>query len=213
MRAGLENSTVSGSGKFSKGFTLVELLVTLAMIAVLVVVTLPPIFKAARDREVRHAAQDVLDAIEFAKVQAAGRYRAYEVELRLTTNARATEEDPGLQGQILVHEGPSSACLNFPNADPEIGWGVRIVNPGWDYPSVHVVDTVPQDLTGTSLCVKPDGRVLRTDTQMPIVSGNALYAAGDAQIVLQRYEGNDTPMGVQNVVVVPFNGAARVTWR
>lgn len=205
---------MSGRGKFSKGFTLVELLVTLAMIAVLVVVTLPPIFKAARDREVRHAAQDVLDAIEFAKVQAAGRNRAYEVVIRPTEQARASEEDPGLQGQILVHEGTTSACFNFPNqndyANPR--FGIRIVNPGWDYPTVHVVETVPHDLTGTSLCIKPDGRVLRTDTQMPIVSENTLYAAGDAHIVLQRYEDNSTPVGVQNVVVVPFNGAARVTW-
>lgn len=184
------------------GFTLVELMITVAMLAVLVVVTLPPVLRAVERREVVEAAQAVLDLIEFAKVQAAARNRAYQV-VPVVSNGQ-----PGGNGRVTLNEGMTSACLNF--GDPGAIRNVRTVDLARDFRAIHIVAVVPQDLPSATLCIKPDGRVLRTDTQMPIPSGDSRYAAGDARIVLQRYGSSGQPEGVQNTVIIPFNGAARL---
>lgn len=198
-----------GRHNSDSGFSLIELLVTLAMIAVLVVVTLPPVFNAARDREVRNAAQEVVNIFEFARVQAANRNRAYQIIPTVTTGQHTNQVagNGHVQGQFVVHEGPTSACVNF-------GAGVqnvRLFEIGWEYPSVHLVSTDPTDIPQATLCVKPDGRLLEVDTGMPIQSAEANYAAGDARFVLQRFQGDNQPVGPQNVVIVSFNGAARIT--
>ncbi len=185
-----------------RGFTLVELMITVAMLAILVVVTLPPVLRAVERREVVQAAQAVLDLIEFAKVQAAARNRAYQVV------PVKTDGQPGGNGSVTLNEGTTSACLNF--GDPGAIQNVRTVDLARDFRAIHLVALVPSDLDQATLCIKPDGRVLRTDTQLPVPSGDSRYAAGDARIVLQRYGSSGQPEGVQNTVVIPFNGAARL---
>ncbi len=187
-----------------RGFTLVELLITVAMLAVLVVVTLPPVLRAVERREVVEAAQAILDLIEFAKVQAAARNRAYQV-VPVVTNGQ-----PGGNGSVTLNEGTTSACLNF--GDPSALQNVRTVDLARDFPAIHLVAVSPQDLAQATLCIKPDGRVLRADTQMPIPSGDSRYAAGDARIVVQRYGSSGQPEGPRNTVVIPFNGAARLAF-
>jgi len=185
-----------------RGFTLVELMITVVMLAVLVVVTLPPVLRAVERREVVNAAQAILDLIEFAKVQAAARNRAYQVVPVKTTG------QPGQNGSITLNEGLTSACINFD--DPQAIHGVRVLDLAAEYPAIHIVALVPDDLDRATLCIRPDGRVLRTDTGLPIPSGDSRYAAGDARIVVQRSGGAGRFEGVQNAVVIPFNGAARL---
>lgn len=185
-----------------RGFTLVELMITVAMLAILVVVTLPPVLRAVERREVVHAAQAVLDLIEFAKVQAASRNRAYQI-VPVKSNGQ-----PGGNGSVTLNEGTTSACLNF--EDPQAVRNVRTVDLARDFPAIHLVALIPSDLDQATLCIKPDGRVLRTDTQLPVPSGDSRYGAGDARIILQRYSMSGVPEGVQNVVIIPFNGAARL---
>ena len=198
-----------GRARQDRGFTLVELMVTVAMIIVLVIVTIPPVMKAVREREVADAAQAVMDILDFAKVQAAARNRAYQVVPTLTTG----QWGPGKQGTIQLNEGPSSACINFASGVQN----VRRLDFGQDYESVHLVSVTPADIVQATICIKPDGRVLRVDTQMPVASSDTQYAAGDVRFVVQRYEHGPTvsngPVGIQHVIVLPYNGAARHTWQ
>lgn len=190
--------------RFFAGFTLIELMITVAMLAVLVVVTIPPIMRAVERREVVEAAQAVLDLVEFAKVQAAARNRAYQLVPVKSTGR------PGENGSITLNEGPTSACLNF--NDPSAIQNVRSLVLAQDYPAIHLNLLVPEDLDRATLCIKPDGRVLRTDTGLPIPSGDSRYGAGDARIGLQRLGSSGQFEGVRNIVVIPFNGAARLAF-
>jgi len=203
--------------ELDRGFTLIEGLVALAILVVLVSVTLPPIFSAIREREAHTAANAILDLVEFAKVQAAARNHAYEVVPVITSGTFGGLGQQGTNGWVTVHEGTTMACINFPSCpvdtvNPPPGCHIRTIDLSIEHPWVHLVGLSPQNLVTTSLCIKPDGRVLRTDTQMPVQSGHQLYAAGDARIIVQRFEGGDTPVGTQSAVVIPFNGAARVAF-
>lgn len=189
------------------GYTLLELMVTVAIFAVLVVITIPPVMKAVERRAVRDAAAAVSDMVEFAKVQAASRNRAYLLTVTKTGGTYGTN------GLVRVWEGPSSACIGFDTSAPPL----RSFVLADDYPVVHIVGTVPSDLEHpVGLCMKPDGRVVRSDTQQPIQSGNSNYVAGDARILLQRYggsyggNGSLQPEGPINAVVVPYHGAPRL---
>lgn len=185
-------------GRWQAGFTLVELMVTVAMLAVLAVVTLPPVLRALQRREAINASQAVMDLIEYAKVQAAARNRAY----RVTWNLHGGESN----GRIVVQEGLSSACISFSEQEAT----TRILDLRESFPTVHLIEVRPNSLTSDGICIKPDGRVLDTYTQMPIAGGGN-YAAGNAVFVLQRTTSTGFE-GQKHLVVVPFNGAARLAF-
>lgn len=186
-----------------EGYTLVELMLTVAMVAVLAVVTLPPVIQAVQKREVVNAAQAVLDLVEFSKVQAAMRNRAHELEITFPNGGNAV---------FKVNEGGSSACVNL-NATE----GVRSLTLDQYFPSIQVVGMTPSDVRDPTtnrwaFCIKPDGRVLRPDTGMPFTAGAASgYAAGEVRISLSRFSDPNTRDGIIHDILVPFNGAARVT--
>ena len=184
------------------GFTLMELMAVVVLISVLTLVTLPPVMRAVERREVSNAAQAAIDLVDFAKVQASARNRAYELVPVASTGGT------GLNGSITLNESPTSACINF-GAGLQ---GVRTLDLAKEYPQIHVVSTRPSALLVNHLCIKPDGRVLDAVTQLPIASGDSLYAAGDALITFQRKEANGNPEGVKHVLLLPFNGAARVAF-
>ena len=182
----------------NRGFTLVELMITVAMVAVLVVVTLPPVIKALQQRQALNAAQAVLDVVEFAKVQAASRNLAYRVTW--------TAEGESTNGTVVVGEGPTSACITWDQGRPAL----RRVDLDKEFPSVRLTGIRPTAMAGGSLCIKPDGRVLDASTSLPVASGDATYSAGDAMLLLQRINDVGQHEGALHIVVIPFNGAARI---
>ncbi|MBM4396177.1 MAG: prepilin-type N-terminal cleavage/methylation domain-containing protein [Deltaproteobacteria bacterium] len=179
------------------GFTLVELMATVAILAVLVLVTIPPVLRAVQRREGINAAQTILDTVEFAKVQASARNRAFQVAWTLSTG------DLSQNGEVRVLEGVTSACTAFATT-PE-----RTVDLKVDYQSIHLSSIQPIGLT--AFCIRPDGRVLDMSGQ-PIASSDAEYRAGDVHMVLRRYVGVNQEEGPRHHVVVPFNGAARIAF-
>jgi prepilin-type N-terminal cleavage/methylation domain-containing protein len=187
--------------KSVRGFTLVELMITITVLSILVLVTIPSVLKAVDARQAVDAGQAVVDLIEFAKVQAAQRNRAYQVVPRLAG------QDGSPNGFITLNEGPTSACMNF--NDPLALKNVRVLDLSRSFPRIRLRATVPADLPVATLCIKPDGRVLRTDTKQPIPSDDVRYGAGDARFILQRFMGNQ-PIGPEVVVVVPYTGAVRL---
>ncbi len=182
----------------ARGFTLVELMITVAMVAVLVVVTLPPVIKALQQRQALNAAQAVLDLVEFAKVQAASRNLAYRISW--------TKGDDHTNGTVVVGEGATSACISWDQGRP----AVRSVPLDKDFPTVVLTNIRPVAMLTRSLCIKPDGRVLDADTSLPVTSTDANYGAGDAELLLQRINDFGQHEGAMHIVVIPFNGAARI---
>jgi len=191
----------SPMAKRVRGFTLVELMITVAILSILVLVTIPSAIKAIDAKQAVDAGQAVVDLIEFAKVQAAQRNRAYQVVPRLAG------QDDSTNGFITLNEGLTSACINF--NDPNVLKNVRMVDLSSSFPRIRLKATIPADLPVATLCIKPDGRVLRTDTKQPIPSEDVRYGAGDARFILQRFERNQ-PVGPEVVVVVPYIGAVRL---
>lgn len=189
-----------------RGFSLVELMVTVAMVGVLAVIALPSVMEALQRRQVVDASQAVLDLVEYARVQAASRNRAYEIRARLGTGIEA--------GTLEVWENTAPACLGFTVilADGSTSTMARELNLTQHFPTVRLLATVPADLVDSPLCIKPDGRVfqVRNDTTPVILPSTDDFAGGDARYQLQRINKFGRAEGPLHAVVVPFSGLARV---
>jgi prepilin-type N-terminal cleavage/methylation domain-containing protein len=196
-----------GSRRMAHGLTLVELMVTVALIAILVLVTIPPVMQAVQKREVVNASRSVVDIVEFARVQAAARNRAYRITPFLASGGEAN-------GRLVVVEGHSPACIGFnsPGPDGNPALTVRVFDLTSVHPGVRLSAVEPSDLTAAPLCVKPDGRVfqVRGDTSPVIIPGTGTFAGGDATLRLQRFNSLGSPEGPIHSVRIPFNGMARV---
>lgn len=185
------------------GFTLVEILMTVVIFMVLMVVTLPAVVNSLKHREIVTSTNLFLDAVEFARVQAASRNRAYQMVVQMNAGSNGTN------GIVRLNEGPTSACLNFDAGLAD----VRVVDFSVETPSIFIIGSTPADLIMSSLCFKPDGRVLRVDTQMPVASPNAQYEAGEAIYSLQRRTMDGKIDPIIHDIVIPYSGVARVAYR
>ena len=194
----------------TQGFTLVELMVTVAMLAILVVVTIPPVLRAMQRREAANAAQVVLDSVEFAKVQASARNHAYAI----TWATQTVDADGHVtgNGSLTVSEGAGNTCVDI--TLPANHTDVRTISLATNFPYVYLIEVRPSSLGTHYICIRPDGRVLDASTSQPVTSSSANYAAGDAVLVLQRFQdiGSGQPDGPKHLVVIPFNGATRLAF-
>jgi prepilin-type N-terminal cleavage/methylation domain-containing protein len=183
----------------NRGFSLVELMVTIAMMGILAVIALPSVMEALQRREVVDAGQAVLDLVEFSRVQAASRNLAYEI--------RVTAGSDDQPGSFQVLENRSPACIGFETAgSPALL--VRTLDLAKDFPTVRVISADPT----VPLCFKPDGRVFQVDNDNTpsIITSTNDYAGGNAQIKMQRMNRLHRPEGPTHAVVIPFSGLARV---
>lgn len=189
------------------GFSLVELMMTVAVIGVLALLATPPVMRATQERELTNATQGVLNMVEYARVQAAARNRAYRLRPTVTGGIQGT-------GTFELIEGLTSACRGFlsPGPDGVVPLTVRTLDLGRDHAGVRIHSIVPSDLDSAPLCFKPDGRVfqVRNDSTPVIIPGTADLAGGDARIRLQRFNAEGRAEGPIRLIRIPFNGMARV---
>jgi len=190
----------------NKGFTLVELMVAVALVGVLALLAAPAVMRASQERHLSNATQSVLNLVEFSRIQAATRNRAYQLQPILNGGA-------GNDGAFQVIEGETSACQGFTQirSDGSPPLVVRELDLSQAHPGVRLVSVTPNDLETSPLCFKPDGRVfqVRGDATPFIIPGGGDMASGDARIRLQRFSPGGGSTGPVRVIIVPFNGVAR----
>jgi len=196
--------------RFSGGFTLVEAAIVLMIIAILAVISVPAIMNTLTHQKLSSASNSFVNQVEFARVQAAARNRAYRLQVVLSDGTNS--------GAIQLDEGIGSACtqqtFDTNGTSPDPVEKVRYVDFSEDFPTVHIETVIPTNLNNTSLCIKPDGRVLRLDTGAPI-AGEDGYAAGEAVYVLRLYsqkheENTAQPTNLARAIIVPYNGIPKV---
>ncbi len=178
-------------------------MVGLAILSVLAGLAVPGVMSLWRSYNVRAAADDLIQAVDFARTQAQSNRRAYVVALGGLANGAALKFD--------VWQGTGTTCTSWVG-----GQKVRTIDytPGniKHLSPVQVSRFAPSDLTTAAahICIKPDGRVLRADVSLPFSppTGSKL-GAGDVVIELARVEGTlvlGTPVQVQ----IGYNGTARI---
>jgi prepilin-type N-terminal cleavage/methylation domain-containing protein len=212
------------------GYTLIELMITVALFTILVLVTYPVVYSVLTKREIVEVSRTFSDMVQFSRVQSLLRNRAYELKVYLNSGVKASN------GRVVINEGATAKCDFDPN-NPGYTAGVRIFDLSINktFTSATTVDNLcggkvqnctgsyikiisidPSELASSSLCFTPDGRVLQTGTKQPVRSLSSDYAAGNAVFSLRRYSevgGTGTADGPIHDVTVPYNGIPEITYR
>ena len=183
--------------------TLIELLVGLAILVVLAGLAIPGVMSLWRTYNVRSAADDVIQAVDFARTQAQSNRRAYVITLGGTANSAALAFD--------VWQGTGTACSSWVG-----GQKVRAINynpnNAKNLGSVQISRFAPLDLANVAahICIKPDGRVLRADLSLPYSPpGGSTLGAGDIVLELARVD-DGLVLGTPVQVQIGYNGTARI---
>lgn len=185
------------------GFTLVELMVALVVIAVVAGLAAPAISKAMHERRTAEAALDVVRIARHARSAAAGYGRAHVLRFRDT--------DPGM---LQVLRGRNNRC----NAGP---WPV-VTNCLQQPECVDFLDFRRFETSANSvqltrdggggeidICYEPTGGVrYRMGANGSFIEGNGIQGGVRFQVVPQGASGGTN--GVIRRVVLPLGGDARV---
>ena len=199
-----------------RGFSLVEMMVVIAIIALLGSVSMPSIRSGLSHLKLARAVDAFVNQVEFARSQAASRNRAYRLQVIQGQGVN--------RGRVIVTEGWGTLCndLNFSDSGgfhPVVS--VRDVDFSTEHPLVMINSIEPTGIATASesdfhgLCFKPDGRVLQINEDalgggFPLQPAPAGYGAGEAVYRLTLIgEGNQATPSARNIVV-PYNGIPRV---
>lgn len=102
----------------AQGFTLLELLVILAITAILLTIVMPPLFELSGDLRVRLAAQDLQGTLRLA--------RSYAIRYSANVAVRFETDEAGRVTFALYRDGDGDGVLN---RDVEAGVDPQLVRP------------------------------------------------------------------------------------
>ncbi len=195
------------SKRSQSGFTLMETAVVMVLLMVIGALSIPRIMNALTARKLSSASDQLAGLVEFARLQAAMRGRAYQLSYSGSSGTSP--------GWFSVDEGTSSVCaadtflVDGIGEDPYIA--VRELDLGEQYlGEVYLESVFPLDLADTTLCFKPDGRVLDMRTGAPVSPPPPGYASGEAVFTLRLRGAGGTWEAHIRRVIVPYNGVPKV---
>lgn len=189
------------------GFTMMETAIVLVLMTVLGALSVPRILNALTVRKLSSASDELVGLVEFARLQAGMRGRAYQLNYSPSSGTAP--------GWFSVDEGISTVCapetfvVDGVGEDPSMA--VRQLDLLEEYEGeVYLESVIPLDLAQTTLCFKPDGRVLDMRTGAPISPPPPGYASGEAIFTLRLRAGGTTWEAHLRRVIVPYNGVPKV---
>jgi type II secretion system protein H len=208
----------------SAGFTLVELLIVLALIMLLAVIASPTSAQLMRDRRVSRAAGTIVDYLRTARTSAIGRGQPMLVSWN--SAGVLTASFPGGTGYLELDE-PIVAGNNMANTCDLTQWRTAatravssfdIQDGKYNYTSLALYDESGVVQAGADLCFSPTGRMyIRTGGAGAVTGAFTLVMGVPAFAVFNTFTNASltlTPGGVGSagarwVYLMP-NGVARV---
>lgn len=165
------------------GFTMVELMMVVAIIALLAAFATPTLSRASQRGAVREAVRTFAGVLRNARTQAMARGEVVLVTINPGTPAALVV----VQRAPVVAGNPARSCLQTVGAGP--GVVVQTLNANRFDPNVELKEHAMGNATQTTaltLCMSPDGRVLRQDSGQPIASD---YLGGGYIALFRRTQG------------------------
>ncbi len=183
-----------------RGFTLLEVIIVMAIIIVLAVAAVPNLAGSARHMPLLDLTDEVMAKFEYAKVRAVNDFRATGVEVLSTES-----------GRLSVHRSNSPSCNGIDWAQDAAIGEVIDLDARWD-PSggegsaadanLQIVQLLPAGVT--RICFTPDGRMVNAEDGQIITN---VQTDGALVVGIRRFADDglrrDGPM---HFIIVPFSG-------
>jgi len=196
--------TVPDSLRNAAGFTLLELMIVVIVISIITALAYPSLENTMAERRLHQASRDVVNLLQFARMQAILKGRAYRVDVALAGTSL-------LGGSLQVFIENGNTCANS-------AVQVRSLDLSDFYPDVGLLSVKPDSVLTNSLCFKPDGRVYMANTGLAPVMQDTTASTfhtrpSTVAFVLRRiasYSGGNEAVGVRREVILPHLGVARL---
>lgn len=201
-REGRGVRVLRGARGVRAGFTVIELMVVLAIISIAMAAALPAMQQAMRDRRTQQAAIALLNDFREARSRAAMRGRAHMV--RVNVGASFTRVD--------IVEGDTNSCrLSNWTIPPS---RLIYVEREWGDPASMVSD-ITFDPMGAALpymeyCFTPIGRMFFRSTPGGVFAGDGVGTSAADGGFLYTVRNTQVPDTVQRRVFIPLTGMARL---
>lgn len=192
-----------------RGFSLLELMIVISIIAIMMTYALPNVFGSKKTEQLKSATDDVINIFHYAKVRSANAFVAYGVQY--------TDEDGG-HLEVFPGAGPSCASITFAGPPAkDLHFNAPVAKGGeWHAKSgkqdIGIFAVNPTDLT--QLCFTPDGRFVQAADSLPVpaVLEAGDYAAGEYVVSVARVDGDSNPLGIRHHIIVGYSGRARAVF-
>jgi len=192
------------------GFTLLEMLIVVSIIAISAALAAPAIGSAMMERRTNEAALDLVRLVRRARSSAVASGRSHVIRF----------DTPGSAGRYRVYEGLSSGCNSGANdwttrigstCDPASGCVdyMDLSQTRWDLGDQEIRSTIEDHGGFIDICFESRGTMLWRTSAGDRFSSLSTGTDGGIVALFQRYEGG-TLTGVTRRTVIPFGGDARL---